>query len=97
MLDDRRLHEPLQPPATPTETEDLERLTIIAPYAGAGSVSLEFHRQRLRELGFVLAGRIERHQFQQVDGPDYPVEMFDGRPYYAATFIRPIPSSSDQG
>jgi len=96
MLDDLRHHKPLRPPATLTEAEELERLTIIAPYAGAGSVSLEFHRQRLRDLGYELAGPIERHQFQQVDGPDQPVEMFDGRPYYAATFIRPVASNDAQ-
>ena len=95
MTDGLSLSEPRRPLGQPAGGDGFERLTIVAPYAGAGSVSLEFHRQRLSELGFVLTGPIERHQFQQVDGPDNPVEMFDGRPYYAATFIRPVPGTSD--
>ncbi len=75
------------PPDQPSPgDDDCERLTIIA--RDATPAALEFHRQRLGEQGYSIAGRIERHRFQLVDGPGRPSDLFSGSPFYAATFIR---------
>ena len=49
---------------------------------------MEYHRRRLGEQGYAIEGPIGRHKFVVVEDSGASVELFDGAPYYAATFIR---------
>ena len=70
------------------ETEDGqdERVTFIAKEFTPAA--MEYHRRRLGEQGYAIEGPIGRHKFVVVEDSGASVELFDGAPYYAATFIR---------
>ncbi len=70
------------------ETEDGqdERVTVIAKEFTPAA--MEYHRRRLGEQGYAIEGPIGRHKFVVVEDSGASVELFDGAPYYAATFIR---------
>ncbi len=52
------------------------------------SASLEFHRRRMRENGYIVDGPIVRHQFFLLEGPGSSMSLFDGEDYFAVTFRR---------
>ncbi len=91
MPDTRYQSHPTAPDQPVADTGLVDRLTIIS--RDASPAALEFHRQHLGEQGYAIAGRIERHRCQVIDGPGRPTELFDGVPFYAATFIRTRPGS----
>ena len=70
------------------ETDDGqdERVTVIAKEFTPAA--MEYHRRRLGEQGYAIEGPIGRHRFVVVEDTGASVELFDGAPYYAATFIR---------
>ena len=70
---------------TDTDGED-ERVTVIA--REFTPAAMEFHRRRLGEQGYAIEGPIGRHKFVVVEDTGATTELFDGAPYYAATFIR---------
>jgi len=62
-----------------------ERITILArEFAEA---AFEYHRGRLGEKGYRMAGPIVQHKFMLLEGPQEPTELFDGEPLFAATFV----------
>ncbi len=63
-----------------------ERVTVIAKEFTPAA--MEYHRRRLGEQGYAIEGPIGRHKFVVVEDSGASVELFDGAPYYAATFIR---------
>ena len=65
---------------------DDERVTVIAKEFTPAA--MEYHRRRLGEQGYAIEGPIGRHKFVVVENSGASVELFDGAPYYAATFIR---------
>jgi hypothetical protein len=71
-----------------SETDDGqdERVTVIAKEFTPAA--MEYHRRRLGEQGYAIEGPIGRHRFVVVEDTGASVELFDGAPYYAATFIR---------
>lgn len=71
---------------TENVTEIGECLTIISPLATAAV--FEFHRRRLSKQGFQLISKVLKHSFEIVDEDAKTTELFDGKSYYAATFIR---------
>ncbi len=65
---------------------EVERVTVIAKEFTPAA--MEYHRRRMGEQGYAIEGPIGRHKFFLIEGPGDPVDLFDGEPYYAATFIR---------
>jgi hypothetical protein len=68
------------------EDEQPERVTVIAKEFTPAA--MEYHRRRLGEQGYAIEGPIGRHKFVVIEDTGALVELFDGVPYYAATFIR---------
>ena len=70
------------------ETDDGQdqRVTVIAKEFTPAA--MEYHRRRLGEQGYAIEGPIGRHKFVVVEDSGASVELFDGAPYYAATFNR---------
>lgn len=62
-----------------------ERVTVLA--TELAPAALEFHRQRLGQLGYTIEGPITRHKFYMANDTGETTEMFDGEQYYAATFV----------
>ena len=78
----------IEDPTIERETDDGqdERVTVIAKEFTPAA--MEYHRRRLGEQGYAIEGPIGRHKFVVVEDSGASVELFDGAPYYAATFIR---------
>lgn len=72
---------------SPSRSEGAEYLTIIAPTAGEAMA--QFKARGLDAQGYVIAGKIGRHQFSLVSGTD-STELFSGSGMIAATFSRRI-------
>lgn len=70
-----------------TETEEF--VTIIA--RTTDEAMHQFKERGLGSQGFVIAGRIGRHEFRLVNGPDAD-ELFPGQQLVAATFSRRVPA-----
>ncbi|GGE33809.1 hypothetical protein GCM10007276_08940 [Agaricicola taiwanensis] len=64
-----------------------EYVTIIAP--SAGEAMAQFKARGLDEQGFLIAGRIGRHQFSLVSGTT-STTLFADENLVAATFSRTI-------
>ena len=62
-----------------------ERITIIAESFEAAA--LEFHRRRLAEKGYRMAGPITQSRFEIVDGSDQKT-LFDDKLMFAVTFTQ---------
>ena len=60
-----------------------DRITIIAESFEAAA--LEFHRRRLAEKGYRMAGPITRSRFEMIDRSNCE-SMFDDKPMFAVTF-----------
>ena len=63
-----------------------DRITVLAKEFTP--VAMEFHRRHMAQKGYRLEGGITRRQFQVTDGLGDPEILFDGEPYYAATFVK---------
>jgi len=68
-----------------TDRED-DRITVLAKEFTPAA--MEFHRRAMGAKGYSLDGPIVAHRFLMLEGLGEPVELFDGEPYYAATFVR---------
>lgn len=70
-----------------SENDDgVERITVLA--REFTPAAMEYHRREMGRQGFELSGPIVAHKFQMLEGPGKPAELFDGEPYFAATFTR---------
>jgi len=68
-----------------TDNED-DRITVLAKEFTPAA--MEFHRRAMGAKGYSLAGPVVAHKLLMLEGLGEPVELFDGVPYYAATFVR---------
>ena len=50
--------------------------------------AMEYHRREMGRQGYSLAGPIVPHKFMMLEGPGAPVELFEGKRLFAATFTR---------
>ncbi|NBB82543.1 MAG: AMP nucleosidase [Alphaproteobacteria bacterium] len=50
--------------------------------------AMEYHRRELGKRGYELAGPILPRTMYRLEGPAAPSPLFDGKPQYAATFVR---------
>ena len=62
-----------------------KRITILAK--SFSEAAMEFHRSKMAARGYRMEGRIEPHVFQVIDGLEPPKDLFDGEPWFAATFV----------
>ena len=60
-----------------------DRITIIAE--SFEEAALEFHRRRLSEKGYRMAGPITQSRFEMIDGTDRDV-LFGDKMMFAVTF-----------
>ena len=67
-------------------TKDPDRITILAREFTAAA--LEFHRGKMAEKGYRLEGSITPRSFKMLEGTNQPVDLFDGEPLFAVTFVR---------
>jgi hypothetical protein len=68
------------------DDREIECITVVA--REFTPAAMEYHRQRLGEQRYAIEGQIKRHKFYLAEGPGPAKELFDGEPYYAATFVR---------
>ena len=68
------------------DDQKVERITVLAKEFTPAA--MEYHRREMGAKGYALAGPIVAHRFLLLEGPGEPRELFDGEPYFAATFIR---------
>ena len=75
---------------TRNERDDAGKcLTIISPIANA--TLFEFHRQRLAKQGYSLNSKILLQRFELVDEDASVSKLFDGKSFYAATYVKSNP------
>ena len=67
-------------------TKDPDRITILAREFTAAA--LEFHRGKMAEKGYRLEGSITPRSFKMLEGTNQQVDLFDGEPLFAVTFVR---------
>ncbi|MBI1365278.1 MAG: AMP nucleosidase [Alphaproteobacteria bacterium] len=67
-------------------TKEPDRITILAREFTAAA--LEFHRGRMAEKGYRLEGSITPRAFKMLEGTNQPVDLFDGEPLFAVTFVK---------
>lgn len=67
-------------------SKDPERITILAREFTAAA--LEFHRGRMAEKGYRMEGSITPRTFKMIEGANQPVDLFDGEPLFAVTFVK---------
>lgn len=63
-----------------------EAITILAD--DFTPAAMEYHRREMGRRGYQLAGPILPRTFYRLEGPGAPVPQFEGKPQYAATFVR---------
>ncbi|MDQ7018417.1 MAG: AMP nucleosidase [Robiginitomaculum sp.] len=63
-----------------------DRVTILAK--SFSEAAMEFHRSKMAARGYRMEGRIQPHVFQIIDGMEPPKDLFEGKPYFAVTFVK---------
>ena len=70
-----------------TDEEDLpERITVLAEQFTPAA--MEFHRRHMSDKGYRLEGRVTPRKFFLTDGMGDPSPLFEGKIFYAVTFVR---------
>ncbi len=67
------------------QNELLDTITIIAP--SVKEAMEQFKKKGLDSLGYAIAGKIVRQQFSLINS-NGSEQMFDGKPMFAATWVR---------
>jgi len=62
------------------------RITVISE--AFTPAAMEFHRRKMSEKGYRLEGRVTPRKFFLTDGLGEPDPLFDGKTFYAVTFVR---------
>lgn len=63
-----------------------ERITVLAEEFSPAA--MEFHRRNMSARGYRMEGQITPRRYMMIDGPGEPADLFDGKEYYAVTFVR---------
>lgn len=63
-----------------------ERITVLAEEFTPAA--MEFHRRNMSARGYRMEGQITPRRYMMIDGPGEPTELFDGKEYFAVTFVR---------
>jgi len=75
-----------QIPLTDNDGRMPERVTVYA--REFTPAAMEYHRRDMGRRGYLLAGPIVQQNVFLLDGPGRPDPLFDGEPFYSATFVR---------
>jgi hypothetical protein len=49
---------------------------------------MEFHRKNMSARGYRMEGTIVPRRFQMISGVEGAKDLFDGKEYYAVTFVK---------
>lgn len=63
-----------------------QRITVLAEEFTPAA--MEFHRRNMSARGYRMEGQITPRRYMMIDGPGEPSDLFDGKEYYAVTFVR---------
>ena len=63
-----------------------ERITVLAEEFTPAA--MEFHRRNMSARGYRMEGQITPRRYMMIEGPGEPTDLFDGKEYYAVTFVR---------
>ena len=71
-----------------TEEKDkkTERITVLAE--DFTHAAMEFHRKNMSARGYRMEGTIVPRRFQMISGVEDAKDLFDGKEYYAVTFVK---------
>ena len=68
------------------DAQQPERITVLAEEFTPAA--MEFHRRTMSARGYRMEGQITPRRYMTFDGPGEPTDLFDGKEYYAVTFVR---------
>ena len=68
------------------DAQQPERITVLAEEFTPAA--MEFHRRNMSARGYRMEGQITPRRYMMIDGPGEPCDLFDGKEYYAVTFVR---------
>lgn len=62
-----------------------QRITVLSEEFTPAA--MEFHRRNMSEQGYRMEGGVTQEKFFLTDGIKETEELFDGKTYYAVTFV----------
>ena len=68
------------------DAQQPQRITVLAKEFTPAA--MEFHRRNMSARGDRMEGQITPRRYMMIDGPGEPSDLFDGKEYYAVTFVR---------
>ena len=71
---------------TEENNKKIERITILAEYFTPAA--MEFHRKNMSARGYRMEGTIVPRKFQMISGAEEAQDLFDGKEYFAVTFVK---------
>ena len=71
---------------TEENSKKAERITVLAE--DFTSAAMEFHRKNMSARGYRMEGTIVPRKFQMISGVEDAKDLFDGKEYYAVTFVK---------
>ena len=63
-----------------------ERITVLAK--DFTPAAMEFHRKNMSARGYRMEGTIVPRKFQMISGAEEAQDLFDGKEYFAVTFVK---------
>ena len=67
------------------DAQQPERITVLAEEFTPAA--MEFHRRNMSARGYRIEGQITPRRYMMIDGPGEPTDLFDGKEYFAVTFV----------
>ena len=71
---------------TEENNKKIERITVLAE--DFTPAAMEFHRKNMSARGYRMEGTIVPRKFQMISCAEEAHELFDGKEYFAVTFVK---------
>ena len=71
---------------TEENNKKLEIITVLAE--DFTPAAMEFHRKNMSARGYRMEGTIVPRKFQMISGAEEAQDLFDGKEYFAVTFVK---------
>ncbi len=71
---------------TEENSKKADRITVLAK--DFTPAAMEFHRKNMSARGYRMEGTIVPRKFQMISGVEDAKDLFDGKEYYAVTFVK---------
>ena len=71
---------------TEENNKKIERITVLAE--DFTPAAMEFHRKNMSARGYRMEGTIVPRKFQMISGAEAAQDLFDGKEYFAVTFVK---------